>query len=176
VYGGQIVGGGVLVGPQDHADFARSAWEDEILTEQISGVTLLEVRVKFGPNDTGPDASSTSNTNGGDNTAGEAPQVAVLTRKITLQGGRTGRGRMFLPGISETKVQNGNVNAASLINLNAAFLAWMNLHDTAQFPVALLHAEPGPAPLIVTEMQVQARVATQRRRIRKVGGRRSVLG
>jgi hypothetical protein len=174
VYGAQLVGGGALTTPQDYADFARTAWETDIHPGLMSGLIFVEARVKFGPNATGLDATATSNTAGGLAVSGEAPQVAVLIRKITAQGGRQGKGRMFLPGIPETSVSGGVVEQGTINVLDANFADWLAAHSLANFPVALLHQEAGISPFIVTEMFTQNIIATQRRRIRKVGGRRSV--
>jgi hypothetical protein len=173
VYGAQLVGGGALVTAQDYADFARTAWETTLQPELTQALTFKEARVKLGPNATGLDATATSNQQGGVALSTEAPQVAVLIRKITAQGGKQGKGRMFLPGIAEVAISGGAINAASKNLLDIAFADWLDQHDTALFPVALLHQEAGISPYIVTQMITQSVVATQRRRIRKVGGRRA---
>ncbi len=175
VYGAQLVTGSPLVTAQDHANFARDTWEQEIMPLLVSNVILQEVRCKFGPSETGLDATATSNQPGGVSLPSEAPQVALLIRKVTAQGGRSGKGRMFLPGVNEGAVSGGVLDAGSVAVVDAAFEDWLAAHSTAQFPVALLHAEAGISPFIVLEMATQSLVATQRRRIRKVGGRRAAV-
>jgi hypothetical protein len=81
---------------------------------------------------------------------------------------------MFLPGLLETSISGGNVDVPSQTAINNAFDDWLAAHSTAQFPVALLHSVPAISPFIVTDMQCQLVAATQRRRIRKVGGRKVV--
>ncbi len=174
VYAAQRVTGGGIDNPQQAADFVRGAWQNEVMPNLVQALTLKEVRVKFGPNATGLDATSTSGQAGGVVQPAEAPQVAALIRKITAQGGRQGKGRMFLPGIPESAVQGGALNTATIDAINAFMLDLLNVHNAVQFPVALLHAEALVSPYIVLAFQTQSIVATQRRRIRKVGGRRNV--
>lgn len=93
--------------------------------------------------------------------------VSTLVKKITALGGRSGRGRMFLPpfNLNETSVANngmitGAVLATMQTGINAAFWAANRvlLHDSAT---------PGsPDPTPITSLIVDPQVATQRRRLR----------
>lgn len=175
-HGVQLVGGSPLVTPQDVAAFAKTTWETTLGTLQISGVKFIEARVKFGPNASGGDATVTSGMDGGKSSSGEAPQVAVLIRKRTALGGRTGRGRMFVPGAPETDVVNGSLQGGALTQWEDTADDFLAAWNTAQAPMVILHTEGTAGPVIVTDFEVQALTATQRRRLRKVGGRRSTLG
>lgn len=95
--------------------------------------------------------------------------TAVLVRKVTAAGGRRGRGRMYIPGIVE-----GDVDAAGGIN-NTPRAAWQTAID-AMFTnlvglpsidaLALLHDTAPFGPNDITSLEVQLKVATQRRRMR----------
>lgn len=99
---------------------------------------------------------------------GTPPQnCAVLLRKQTGLGGRSGRGRMFLPpfNLAETNVaSNGLLDSDYRSDMQAAVNTWMG-----DFSPVLLHdsATPGsPAPTPITSVVVDQRIATQRRRLR----------
>lgn len=174
-HGVQLVSGSPLVTPSDVAVFAATNWASTLGGQQISGVTLKEVRVKFGPNATGGDAVASPNTQGALNATGEAPQVAVLLRKRSAQGGRSGRGRMFVPGAPESQVQDGNLNTGAMAAWTQEAGDFLQGWNTQQTPVVILHSVSTAGPVIVTSMGAEQVVATQRRRIRKVGGRRSLV-
>jgi hypothetical protein len=93
--------------------------------------------------------------------------VAVLIRKRTPFGGKTGKGRMFFPGIAENYTQSGGLLVASdrTAMQNQADI-WLAAHDTAGVPIQLLHSAAGLAPFVVTDLEVQQLLATQRRRLR----------
>jgi hypothetical protein len=138
-------------------------------------MTLKEVKCKFGPNATGADHTLTSGVAGQQVSSSDAPQVAALIRKTTPFGGRTGKGRMFLPGLAEAVTDNGGTLTTTYRNdLQASVTAWLNFHSTQGLPIHLLHGDPLLNPFVVSAMEVQSLVATQRRRIRKVGGRRRI--
>lgn len=93
--------------------------------------------------------------------------VSLLVRKGTDHGGRAGRGRMFLPPFA---LDEGNVSVNGMLDdgfvvdtqaILAGFLVaadWVLLHDTAT---------PGsPAPYPITNLTLDTRIATQRRRLR----------
>lgn len=101
-------------------------------------------------------------------TMNTCPQnCAVLVRKQTGLGGRAGRGRMFLPPFA---LDEGNVSPNGLLDSDFrndtqdSMDAWMGgltpvlLHDSLT---------PGaPAPTPITNVIVDPRIATQRRRLR----------
>lgn len=93
--------------------------------------------------------------------------VTTLVKKTSALGGRSGRGRMFLPpfNLDETSVaNNGMIDPATLVTMSAGItaafyhVACVLLHDSAA-PGA-----PGPTP--ITQLLLDGRVATQRRRLR----------
>lgn len=92
---------------------------------------------------------------------------ALLVRKVSSAGGRRGTGRMYVPGLNETAVDaQGIVESSYLIVLQAAFTGMLGDLSTNDVPMHILHDIAGPAPTLVQSLAVQARVATQRRRLR----------
>jgi hypothetical protein len=100
------------------------------------------------------------------------PNTAVLIQKRTGVGGRSGRGRMFLPGIQLTgNVQpNGTINGSLVTEYQNDADAWLDSLQAAtpspSIPAYLLHATGTESPHAITSLVVQGKVATQRRRLR----------
>lgn len=93
---------------------------------------------------------------------------AVLVKKVTALGGRRGRGRMFMPPmvLNEGAVDaNGMIDESNRDGVNDRWdtfltgLGMVLLHDS-------LGAGIEPAPTPVTNLIVDGRIATQRRRLR----------
>lgn len=148
----------------------------KILPQTHNTLRLVRVVAKMGPNTTGPAGEFGTGDNGAANTPPDSPQVALLVKKVTAGGGRQQRGRMFLPIISESVTDAGGVvNAGALAPYQQAVTDWLNDLSTRQVPMVLLHNAVEIVPTPVTALTVDARTATQRRRIRKVGGRRTVV-
>ncbi len=164
----------VLVG-QDMYD----SFQGTMLLELDNDLTMLGCKVKIGPNTTGPDGTYFETNVGGVNSLAVSPQVALLVKKVTALGGRANKGRMFIPGIVENWVDGAGVVSpgvqASADTALASFLAAIALSGTMTGMV-ILHNAVELAPAAVTALKTDGRVATQRRRLRKVGGRRSSLG
>jgi hypothetical protein len=155
---------------QDAANDARDIWVAEMLPQQVSTVTLSNTHVKFGPNATGPAADAGSSNVGGGGNPGIAPQVAALVHKTTLFGGHAGRGRMFVPGLMESDVNNAGVLDSGTLG------AWQGNVDsllselaTALLIPVVLHSAASPlsTPSTITSLDVDTKVSTQRRRLRR---------
>jgi len=112
----------------------------------------------------------------GQATAAPLPQnCALLVRKRTSAGGRRGRGRMYIPGVSEIQVTaQGGILAAAVTGWQTAFTNWFNAlvapaSGPPHIPV-ILHRSEGigvePAPTTISALVVDSRIATQRRRLR----------
>lgn len=137
---------------------------------QSQQITLDEVLVKLGPNSTGAAAVTASGQPGNGPTNALPPNTAVIIRKNTGTGGRTGRGRIFWPGFWEAAVDAaGIIDAVILPDFVTNFEAFRQDMITASLPLALLHAPGSPisAPLPITDFSVSNKVATQRRRLRR---------
>ena len=138
------------------------------------GVTLQSVKAKLGPNATGAEAEIAYGTPGG--ATGDEPlppNVAALVRKITATGGRKGQGRIFVPGVTEDSTTGGGyLTPTALAALQTAFDDFLTDIGTTFTPMVVLHND-ATTPTDVTELAVQQLLATQKRRIRRAGGRRS---
>lgn len=143
-------------------------WNPSLLPAlHVAACVLSGVLVKNGPNATGPSATFAVNTPGTlGGTAGYAG-ASVLIEKNTASGGRKGRGRMFMPGISESEIDVGGALAGGYRTLQqTAWTAFLNALSADAIPMVLLHAD-ATAPTPVTSLAIDATIATQRRRQRR---------
>jgi hypothetical protein len=148
----------------------------KLLPETHNTLRLLRVVAKLGPNATGPAGEFGTGQDGLGNNAPDSPQVALLVKKLTAGGGRQQRGRMFLPLIAESQTDSGGkVNGTSRDAFQTAVNAWRTDLATRNVPMVLLHNAVEIVPTPVTGLTVDPTVATQRRRLRKVGGRRRII-
>lgn len=155
----------------DLAEDCATAYVDNLINYNSDQVEFLSTHVKFGPNDTGAQGDFSANETGGTSGAPLEPAVAVLVQKVTAHGGRSGRGRFFLPGFLDSiSTSGGVIGGTELTALQTDVTAFLN--DLSAFgggPV-VLHA-PGPhggdSPWPITNLVVSSQVATQRRRNRK---------
>lgn len=135
-----------------------------------SVLQVSEVRVKYGPDETGPTGIHTAVLTGTLATTGAAPMVSVLVQKVTALGGRAGRGRCYMPGVID-----GLVDASGGLDTGyqaAAQTSWddflAELIATDLEPVVLHGAgSPISLPTTITSFAVANQVASQRRRNRR---------
>jgi len=152
---------------EDIADIFDGADLEGLMNTSIA---LTGVLVKYGPNSTGPSGLFTASINGTGSSDGMSSNVAYLIHKNTALGGRAGRGRMFMPGVQEGEVDHqGDVDPTFLGLLNTRWSTFGANMAIADLPLVLLHAAGSPisTPTVVTSLTVDARVATQRRRLRR---------
>lgn len=141
------------------ADIWASFWSQD--------TQLQSTLVKFGPNSTGSSAEFSSAVNGTGSAETMSPNTALLIRKNTAVGGRSGRGRMYMVGLADTSVLDGgdiggSAQTAAQLNCNT----WFTRAATENWPMALLHAAVSD-PTPISSLSVQSRAATQRRRLRR---------
>lgn len=95
---------------------------------------------------------------------------SFLVAKSTSRGGRRGRGRLFVPPFS---VAEGNIGptgvivGASLTAQQAKWTAARTAQAAGDYPPYLLHDTSEIAPDPVNLWTMQARIATQRTRLRR---------
>lgn len=153
--------------PSGLANIVKATWEADMLIPFATTLTLDSIAVKYGPDETGPSAEVSSGAVGVDSGVAVAPNTSVLVSKITGLGGRKGRGRMYLPGISENAVdEGGNLSTAKINSIQTELDEFLLGMSNASRPVYLLHAD-ATAPTLVTSLECQSLVATQRRRLRR---------
>lgn len=107
----------------------------------------------------------------GADTGTSCPQnTSYLIQKRTGRLGRSGRGRMFVPGVVEGMV--GPTGLITDAQREAVTNGWQTFLDslalgTPSIPMVLLHAESlDLVPTLVTSLICDQKVATQRRRLR----------
>ncbi len=162
--------------PVTVASAVYSAVRIKLLPETHSSLRLLRVVAKLGPNTTGPAGEFGTGDDGLAVTAPDSPQVSLLVKKVTAGGGRQQRGRMFLPMVAESQTDAGGVlTGGTRAAFQAAVEAFRLDLVARNVPMVLLHNQPEIIPTPVTGLVVDLKVATQRRRLRKVGGRRTII-
>lgn len=153
----------------DIADAAKDAWVAGLAHVQDANCVLTGVRVKAGPNATGPQIEMGYSLGGTASGSGVVPNAALLVRKLTNMGGRQGRGRMYVPGFTEQDVSSsGTIGGAYLANVQGhADTTFDDLVAALLIPV-LFHdaAAPVTTPTTLVQYTVDATMATQRRRLR----------
>lgn len=131
---------------------------------------LTSVEVKYGPSATGPTGLWTGDIAGTASGEQMQPGTAILVRKITALGGKAGRGRFYHPGVIEEQVTAaGDLTSTPLSNWQSALDDWLSTLQAADLSPVVLHAAGSPlsTPTPITALQVDGRVATQRRRLRR---------
>jgi hypothetical protein len=154
------------------ATVAQGAWVDNLQGITSSVVDLVRVVAKFGPNETGRTIENTTSASGSNGGSLPPPNCAVLVRKLTTLGGRKGRGRAFLPGISSISGSldsGGNFSQANADTISGHMqdlVDDMAAHANGPYVAVVLHAETPPVPSPITSVACQPKLATQRRRMR----------
>lgn len=146
---------------------AAGCWVDSVLPFQCDDITLAEVMVKFGPNNTGAAGVWPVAEVGLDAGSSEAPAVSILVRKITADGGRAGRGRMYIPGVRDTRVDSGgHVDGTYAMDLGIGLVTYKDAMADADLVPVVLHGPDSPitTPSPIEFLPVQPYVGTQRRR------------
>lgn len=157
--------------PAAAAQECIDAWQTaDMDAMQVVTCTLSSVLVKFGPAETGPSAEVGTNTPGTNPADGLPPNTAYLIQKQTALGGRAGRGRFFIPAIPENNVaETGLLVPTALANLTTRVNNFYAALVASDIEPVVLHGPTSPLvlPTPVTAFVTQAKVATQRRRLRR---------
>ena len=133
-----------------------------------SSVTITAVLAKKGPNLTGPMAEIGANLVGGDNSEPVPPKLAPAST-FAVKSGRMNQGRLYLPGLPEAVVgASGNLSPATMAQMQTKADDFLEALQDASLPMLLLHSTETSQylPQPVLKLSIQARVATQRRRLR----------
>ena len=172
-YGAEVTLGLLLEGSTTPALLSEDLgvlWESTFLQEQVSYVNIGSVLVKYGPNETGPSAEVANGGVGELVSSALTPNVSMLVHKATALGGRSGRGRFYVPGVREADVaDDGTVSSTALAQWQTAANAFATGLAALDVAGVVLHSADAPIdlPTLITSYEVQGRVATQRRRLRR---------
>lgn len=102
---------------------------------------------------------------GGKAGSGTMPGVCYIIDKNTSVAGRKGKGRMYLPGVTEAEVDDaGRVTSSMRTELNNAFAAWKTQVAAANFQQFLLNAEGVGIGTPISTMTANTFASYQRRR------------
>lgn len=159
--------------PSDPAAIAESVFDKFTDTNSVmellsNDVVLNLVRVVVGQSG-GPDlvGEHVELAVGGDDDDSAPPQVTFLVQKRTGFVGRAFQGRSYLPGVAEGAVaDDGQVASGKQAAMAVALPNWLNGLIAADNPMVLLHTDAALPPTPVTQLLLDSRVATQRRRLR----------
>lgn len=152
-----------VIGEVNEALFTDADWSKFWATN----VEMTSIAAKMGPDATGTAAEIAHSEIGGMSGTAGAAGVATLVRKVSALGGRANRGRIYFPGPSETAVLEGGILDGSVVTGLAVEAAdGLNNLDARDVAMVILH-EGAATPTLVTSLQVQAVIASQRRRQRR---------
>lgn len=93
---------------------------------------------------------------------------AMLMRKVTILRGRRNRGRCYFPGVlPESAVDEGGLISEAFVDERQGDAqSWFDALVTLNADAVILHSELPGTPTTVERFEVDARIATQRRRLR----------
>lgn len=151
-------------------------WIARVLPFMDTSVTLVRC-VAIGRDSGGVLHRYDHNLSSAGSTAGAAttPNVALLVRKSSTLAGKQNRGRLYVGWCTEegSVDETGQIAGATVTVYQTAFDA-LHADLATRVPNAdmvILHREvdpgPQPAPTVVSSLNVESRIATQRRRLRK---------
>lgn len=152
------------VEPANAAIAIATAWDTTVQPQLASGTRVSLFR--FTAANFSTELPGTAN--GGETGGVPGPAASVLVQKITNTGGRSGKGRMFLPwAVTETQINDyGQIDNERLTELQGAMDDFQDAIRAADLEIALLAGDDLNAN-VVTQLKVQATIATQRRRQRR---------
>lgn len=155
------------------ADTCVNLWINNFAGNFDSEVVLGPATLRVGQDVGDPLSVEGSVTGPGTRTAASAPSCnALLVKKQTSQGGRRGRGRMFLPWvISESAINEVGMIDSGVVTTFASGLSSVRTghSGTGQALVmVLLHGtgtSPTVAPSVINELRPDPLIGVQRRRL-----------
>lgn len=153
--------------PEEVAESVHATWTATLLLVQNESVQLEKVIAKIGPNDTGPSGEFTGTEVGNVTGPGSPSNCTYLLKKNTALGGRKGRGRMYIPGVTESLVgSDGVLTSATVSSLNSEAADFLGTLAFLGHTMVVLHTD-ATTPTPVTSLVADSTVATQRRRLRR---------
>lgn len=170
-YGVKLIG---TPDPQDVADEIEAAWSTAWPTADLDNSWVwVGVTVSIGAGvDPGPTASSEVNDSGGTNLNCPPPNCCILIRKTSALGGRSNRGRNYIPAgyMAESDVdESGALASGSMATWLAKAQGFRNAIQGGTFVnfLGILHEAVPSAPTTQTGESVAPKIATQRLRLHR---------
>lgn len=157
----------------DTVNHAAAAWSNLIMplitnTITFTGASLLARRSNLLER---WDSTVEAPQAGGNGPAQLPDNCAILVQKKTAFAGKRNRGRIYMPGVDEGSVVRNTLGEIALIGLQSAWDAFgtelkldEGTYNAPMLPVILHHS--AGAPTEINNFVVQARLATQRGRMR----------
>lgn len=152
----------------DMAALVVDAYNDHLVDYVAAGWEAEEIRVKYGPRDSGEEAVVSSGIGTGTWSGSMMPpQVALLINKQTPLGGRKHKGRIYWPFCTEAYADDtGDIGSTQAANVTDKFEDFRTQLNGVNVDLVLLHAHPDDEPNLITALTCQTKIATQRRRLR----------
>lgn len=153
--------------PDNLAEAIFHQFADNFDDEVCEDYAFLDCAIKL--NRSGPirDGYFADSQAGLETTNPVAPQVCVLIKKTTGFAGRAYRGRMYLPGAPVSDFDfSGTLIGASQSAWQSSADDFFNGMAGLGLDLHLLHNSPLIDPTPITNLVVDGRMATQRRRVR----------
>jgi hypothetical protein len=151
------------------ADSYANAWVAETSDQTTMGPYRLEVGQDGGDPITVEYGATTVGSN---NDEPLPPNCALLVRKTSAFGGRRNRGRAYIPGLAlkPSSSPAGVLDGAAVTALQGDANDWLAAATNAGPPevsgLVILHSEAPSTPTEIVGLDVQDKIATQRRRLR----------
>lgn len=151
------------------------AFRDEVVitdADILAGWTFVRYEWEANPVGAAPIEGAIGVNLPGVDAAGSIPiNGALLVRKLSGLAGRANRGRMFVPpyGLGEEDVtQAGYIDPTALITAQSLYTNWLDVFEatTVGNVMVIHHADPLVTPTPISNLEVDNRIATQRRRLR----------
>lgn len=161
------------IGDQTMVEALADELVANIIPRMANTVGLVSTELKVGPDETGPTFVSSQAGVGGSANAQAPANCAWLVHKITAQGGRRGRGRLYFPGVTETVVgPNGDLSDTDVGLWQTNLNNWRDdIRAISGIEEMSLEHFPGsgstPAPTAITQLVMDGHCSTQRRRMRR---------
>lgn len=150
------------------AQSVLDAYVDNMLGLSTAGVTLDELRLKVGPEASGPTIVIASGDSGEQAAAAAPPNVSNLVRLGVENVSNRFGGRMFVPGVNEGQVDGAGLWSSAYLSDGQlkvnGFLSDLVLQAGC---APVVFSSTGAPPRLVTTGTLDPRVATQRRRLRR---------
>lgn len=153
--------------PQTYLESIIGGAGDLMNSTSSSACTLTQVNLKIGPVATGPTFSRAASVQGGRSGSAVPPNSAVLVRKAVLGMSTRFAGRLFWPVPAEPDVGgDGIIDPARVVAMQEEWTGFFDVLDgLGTLPV--VYDRESSDPRSVSAFEVQAVVATQRRRLRR---------